>query len=318
MFKGFFKIIILVVSVFMLGMVYYAVTAPEELPVINSSEYEAESFAIYTGDGDIILADKIKEIKKSLFGGSTVKTDTLTIKKPVGIIENPPSASITDIKDIVLELVDKDRKVLLIYIDGMGYGVYEKAANAGRLPYIAALGKGRKAMTVYPSITDVTFASMVTGETPKYTGIHNRDKKPMPVETIFDIVSKKGKSSKVIEGNMKILTDEVETVLNIDENKNGTIDDEIYACALQELQNPPDVLLVHFHSFDDKGHEYGPDSEEAMAQLSALDSFVEKLVADYTGEVIITADHGMHEYEGGGSHGAFLSSDMFIPIIMRK
>lgn len=119
MFKGFFKIIILVVSVFMLGMVYYAVTAPEELPVINSSEYEAESFAIYTGDGDIILADKIKEIKKSLFGGSTVKTDTLTIKKPVGIIENPPSASITDIKDIVLELVDKDRKVLLIYIDGI-------------------------------------------------------------------------------------------------------------------------------------------------------------------------------------------------------
>lgn len=315
--KGFFKLIIIVLSVFILGTVYCALTAAEELPVINSSGNEAESFAIYTGDGDIVFADQIKEIKKSLFGGSIVKTGTLTIKKPVGIMENPPSASITDIKDMVLELVDKDRKVLLIYIDGMGYGIYEKAANAGCLPYIAALGRGMKAMTVYPSITDVTFASMVTGETPKYTGIHNRDKKSMPVETIFDIVSKKGKSSKVIEGDIKILTDEVETVLNIDENKNGTIDDEIYACAMKELQNPPDVLLVHFHSFDDMGHEYGPDSEEAIAQLSVLDSFVENMAAGYTGEVIITADHGMHEYEGGGSHGAFLYSDMFIPIIRK-
>jgi predicted AlkP superfamily pyrophosphatase or phosphodiesterase len=156
---------------------------------------------------------------------------------------------------------------------------------------------------------------MVTGKTPKYTGIHNREKKPLTVPTIFDVAAEKGKTSKLIEGNMRIIIDEVQTVLNIDENKNGTIDDEIYNCAMKEMEKPPHILMIHFHSYDDFGHKYGPSSDEALKQLGVLDSYIENIVEKYSGDVIITSDHGMHSVEEGGEHGTFSPLDMFIPII---
>lgn len=286
-----------------------------DLPVIKAAAGDTGSFAVYTGDGDILYANRIEEIKKTLSSNIVVKTDNFNVNNPIGIIENPPAESIVNIYNKVLESINKGNKVLIIYIDGLGYELYKDALNTGTIPYMASLNVGSKALTVYPPITDVTFASMVTGNTPKYTGIHNREKKPLLVPTIFDIASQKGKSSKVIEGNIKIITDEVQTILNIDENKNGTIDDEIYKCAMTEIQNPPHILLVHFHSYDDFGHKYGPSSQEVLAQLSILDSYIENILKDYAGDVIITSDHGMHNVEDGGEHGDFLSSDMFIPIV---
>ena len=180
---------------------------------------------------------------------------------------------------------------------------------------MASLKTGAKALTVYPPITDVTFASMITGNTPKYTGIHSREKKPLLVPSVFDTASQKGKSSKVIEGNIKIITDEVKTILNIDDNKNGTVDDEIYKSSMNEVQDPPHILLIHFHSYDDFGHKYGPSSPKTIAQLRIIDSYIENIIKSYSGDVIITSDHGMHHAGDKGEHGTFSSSDMFIPII---
>jgi predicted AlkP superfamily pyrophosphatase or phosphodiesterase len=219
---------------------------------------------------------------------------------------------------MVIESLDKSNKVLLVYIDGLSYELYEKAVKTGNIPYMASLNKGIKALTVYPPITDVAFASMVTGKTPKYTGIHNREKKPLSVDTIFDIANQQGKKSKVIEGNIRILTSQVETILNIDLNNNGTIDDEIYDSAMKELQAPPDFLIVHFHSYDDIAHVYGPNSKEAQAQLQLLDSYIEDMLNTFTGDVIITSDHGMHDEGDGGNHGMFISLDMLIPIILQR
>ena len=135
---------------------------------------------------------------------------------------------------------------------------------------------------------------MVTGTTPLHTGIKSREKL-LKVHTIFDKAAEIGKTSKVIEGNMQIIIDEVETILNIDENNNGTIDDEIYKRALEEIQDPPDILLVHFHSYDDFAHKYGPSSGKALSQLNVLDSYVKELVERFDGDVIIASDHGMHD-----------------------
>ncbi|MFA7573688.1 MAG: alkaline phosphatase family protein [Lutispora sp.] len=285
------------------GITFFMQLNTRDLSVIKTAEGEPQSFAVYTKDGDILYTDKI---------------NNFTVNNSVGIIENPPLASITDIYGKALASMGDNKNVLIMYIDGLGYEIYEKALKTGIIPYISSLGTAKKALTVYPPITDVTFASMVTGTTPKYTGIHNRDKKPMPVHTMFDIATQKGKSSKVIEGNIKILTDKVDTILNIDENKNGTIDDEIYEKAMEEIQNPPHILLVHFHSYDDFGHKYGPSSQEALEQLKVLDSYIEDIMKDYQGDVIITSDHGMHDEADGGSHGIFSSSDLFIPMITKN
>ncbi|WP_352419106.1 alkaline phosphatase family protein [Proteiniborus sp.] len=308
-------IIILLVCVVSLTFIYSKDV--REVQIIKGSEDKTNGYAIYTEDGDVLYTENL-EVSNSILNNVIVKCNDFTVKNPIGIVDNPPNKSITDIKDMVLKSLESNDSILIIYIDGLGYELYEESINLGYLPYISTLEKGAKALTVYPSITDVTFTSMVTGETPKYTGIHSRDKKKLEVDTIFDIASQQGKSSKIIEGNMRIVIDEVETVLNIDENKNDTIDDEIYETAMIELENPTDVLLVHFHSYDDFGHKYGPDSTQALKQLKVLDSYVENMVSKFSGKVIITSDHGMHNVGNGGEHGTFLSLDMFIPIIVKE
>ncbi|MDD2480821.1 MAG: alkaline phosphatase family protein [Lutispora sp.] len=303
--KKFFIISLISLLLFLSGALLFIGLDKDGLPMIKDAVGETSGFAVYTKDGDVIPTRTIKNIKK-------------TMPSPIGIIENPPLAIITDIYGKTLESMDNDRLVLIIYVDGLGYEIYKKAMDRGIIPCLKSLGTAKKALTVYPPITDVAFASMVTGRTPKYTTIHSREKKPLPIPTIFDKAAEKGKTSKLIEGDIRILVDEVETILNIDENKNGTIDDEIYERALEELQSPPHLLLVHFHSYDDFGHTYGPGSQEALNQLSVLDSYIENILKNYTGDVIITSDHGMHDEGDGGSHGSFSGTDLFIPIIIKN
>ena len=301
------------------GITFFMQLNTRDLPVIENIGGKNPGFAVYSKDGDILCTNTILKIGKSIGGKVSIKTDTFTVENPIGIIENPPLASITDIYGKVLTSMGDDKNVLIIYIDGLRYDVYKEAlGSSGTIPYMASLGLGVKALTVYPPITDVAFASMVTGRTPKYTTIHSREKKPLPIPTIFDKAAEKGKTSKLIEGDIRILVDEVETILNIDENKNGTIDDEIYERALEELQSSPHLLLVHFHSYDDFGHTYGPGSQEALNQLSVLDSYIENILKNYTGDVIITSDHGMHDEGDGGVHGVFSKEDLFIPIITKN
>lgn len=312
------RIIGMAVPLFLLlvaAVIFYSSGHGNPLPVIKATGPGISHHAVYTEDGDILYLNEIKTIGRTITGKHKIKAGDYTIVNPVGIIENPPAESITDIYGKVLDSLKRGNNVLVIYIDGFGYELYRKASDHGSIPYLSSLGSAIKANTVYPSITDVAFASMVTGRTPKYTGIHNREKKQLPVPTIFDAVAESGKRALLIEGNTRIIIDEVETVLNIDEDKNGTIDDEIYERTLKELEDPPKLLMVHFHSFDDAGHKYGPDSVESMQQLKILDTYVKDILEEYPGDVIITADHGMHGTESDGMHGTFTPEDMFIPII---
>ena len=319
MFKFYRKSIFPLILIFGFAILFYPRAAEiNTIDLANTSETGSRSYAIYTKDGDILYGDTIKSIKKILRNTIILKVNDSMIVNPIGVIKNPPNKSIMSIRDKILLSISEGRKVLLIYIDGLGYSLYEKALDEGIIPFISAFDKGEKAITVYPPITDVTFASMVTGETPKYTGIHNRDKKLLMVESVFGIAKRFGKGSKVIEGDIRILTCDVDTVLNIDENKDGFIDDEIYRSALNELKNPTDIFLVHFHSYDDLAHLYGPASMEALDQLSVLDGYTEDIVMNFDGDIIITADHGMHDDGDGGSHGNFCAEDLFIPIITER
>jgi len=253
---------------------------------------------IYTGDGD------------------AYREKSFNIPRNVqGIVVSPPQHMITDVRKMVEKYLESGQKVLLIYIDGLGYDNYCRFVNDGTFKNIAELGEAKKAITVLPSITDVTFTSMVSGTTPKYHGIRKRGDEGIKAETIFDALNTQGKTYSLVEGNIKILKDNSEPILNIDANNNGTIDDEILASALSEAKKQPDFLLVHFHSFDDFGHSFGPYSPQASAQAKLLDEYTGELLKQWKGAVIVTADHGMHAEGSGGSHGTFTAEDMYIPII---
>ena len=76
---------------------------------------------------------------------------------------------------------------------------------------------------------------------------------------------------------------------------------------------------MHYHGYDDVAHTYGPLSDEAAKKLKEIDGYVKELCSNFTGTVIITADHGQHntgDTEKLGGHGDFIPVDMTVPFIM--
>jgi len=294
------------------GVVYQSRNLVSVLSLLNAP---ARKIAAYSEEGDILYTDADARLQINSAHGLVLYGTACEMKKPIGIVADPPAAMITDVAEAIQQKAGQGRKVMVVYIDGMGYGTYERAQAKDSLPFISSLGKPQKALTVFPPITDVAFSSMVTGETPACTGIKSRGDSGLKCDTVFESLSRSGKKCTVVEGNIKILKDDSNTVLNIDENKDGFIDDEIFASGLKQMEVGPDVLLVHFHSYDDLAHEYGPYSPEAMKQLEKIDGWTQQLVENWDGDIIVAADHGLHEEGNGGNHGSFCPEDLFIPII---
>lgn len=240
-----------------------------------------------------------------------------TVFDIVGIIINPPSISVMDSYYDAKHYLDRDENVLHIFIDGFSAGQYEYAKENGLIPYIASLGHMDTALTVFKPVTNSGYAAMITGQAPAANGILNRNYREVKVDTIFDYVSSLNKESVIIEGNANIITTHGNPILNTDLNKNGFTDDEVFKSAKGNIF-ASNYAFVHFHGVDDSGHDFGDISKETMAKIEEVDGYVKELVKNWHGKVIITADHGMHSTENGGSHGEFRYEDMIIPYIMAE
>ncbi|MFA7215632.1 MAG: alkaline phosphatase family protein, partial [Bacillota bacterium] len=156
----------------------------------------------------------------------------------------------------------------------------------------------------------------LTGGLPSENGVHTRKEMDISTPSIFEYAKKRGKSSVLVEGNIKILNLEIEPILNIDKNSNGSADDEIRDKALEKMNEGQNLMVVHFHGIDDSGHNYGDLSFQTMERIKLTDGYVKELVYRWDGRVIITADHGMHSTSEGGSHGEFRYEDMVVPYII--
>jgi len=53
-----------------------------------------------------------------------------------------------------------------------------------------------------------------------------------------------------------------------------------------------------------------------MERVKTIDSYIEQLVLNWDGKVIITSDHGMHSTGESGSHGELRVEDMVVPYIV--
>jgi predicted AlkP superfamily pyrophosphatase or phosphodiesterase len=80
--------------------------------------------------------------------------------------------------------------------------------------------------------------------------------------------------------------------------------------------NDYEYVMVHYHSVDDFGHDYGAVVDETMAELKVIDGYIEELVAQWDGKVILLADHGMHSTEEAGDHGMFRIEDFVVPYVI--
>lgn len=220
----------------------------------------------------------------------------------------------------VLE-VPRARHVLVVFLDGFGYVRYGEALEAGLIPHLGGLGRPLLGLTVYPPVTVVATASLLTGALPgEHEAVH-RGIRQTEVETIFDVAAAAGLRVVAVEGDsLAFNLRSAETQLSGDRDGNGTSDDNVLANALAVLEEGmPDLLFVHFHGIDDTGHTYGPGAAEEQARIRAVDEAVGQILQELPPDtvVIIFADHGMHavEEEGRlGNHGHLIERDIFIPI----
>jgi hypothetical protein len=279
--------------------------------------YEAESPMAVARDGSqsLIENDGYLELK-----GNRIDYVFPNLKDRIedvaGIITDPPGASNTDAYHDAVHFMDRDEDVLIIVLDGFGYHQYEYALRKGYAPFLESIAPAKKAFSVYTPVTNAGMAAILTGRPPSENGVHTRKEMDVLVPSIFEHANKLGSSSVMVEGNVKILNLEIEPILNIDKNKNGSTDDEIRDKALEMMEQSYNLMVVHFHGIDDSGHSYGDLSAQTMERIRTTDGYVKELVSRWNGRVIITADHGMHSTSGGGSHGEFRYEDMVVPYIV--
>lgn len=232
-----------------------------------------------------------------------------------GIYIDALQTSNMDVYKDTINYIEKGNKVMFVFLDGFSYGQYEYCKDNNLIPYMSQFD-ATMASSVYKPVTNAGFAAMITGVPPMKNGVYCRKQNELKTQSIFGKLKKMGKKSALIEADKKILNTEIQPILNIDKNKDGTIDDEIFECAKTKLKDDFDFLLVHFHAIDDMGHNFGDTGEQTLECIKIHDEYVRKLVESFEGKVIITSDHGMHKTKDGGSHGDFRYEDLIVPYIV--
>lgn len=238
--------------------------------------------------------------------------DKKTIQNVVGIYLSDSFKSITDTYYDTKSCIDKDKKVVVVLLDGFGYNEYKLAKEKGYIPFLSQYYKNT-ALSVYTPVTNAGYAAMITGQTPNINGVHDRSVREMNVNSIFEYALEKDKKAILLEGDIKILNTEIEPQLHIDSNKDSDTDDEMFESCLNTLTGDYDLIFIHFHGIDDRGHTYGTQSEETLRYIKKVDEYIQKISEIWGKSIILTADHGMHDIENGGNHGECRAEDMVVP-----
>ncbi len=275
------------------------------------TENKYENAAVITNEG----ATEIVSTDIYLKGG-TVLTGDKEINDVKGIYLFNNFYSITAAYYDTKKALDNGEKVMVVLLDGFSLKQYEEASEKNCVPFLSKYYK-HEALSVYTPVTNAGYAAIITGKTPDINGVHDRSFRDMNVETIFAYSLKSNKKPLLLEGDVKILNIETEPVLHVDENKDGDTDDEMYENSKIMVSEDYDLIFLHFHGIDDRGHSYGPMADETMEYIKKVDGYIETLSSMWHGTIILTADHGMHEDVEGGNHGLCRMSDMVVPYFLK-
>lgn len=248
--------------------------------------------------------------------GSVCIDGDKTIKDVKGIYLADDLHSITDAYYDAKKYLESNEKVMVVLLDGFSLNQFKAADEKGYVNFLRQYFQ-HEALSVVTPVTNAGYAAIITGKTPDINGVHDRSMREMNVESIFDYTIKNNKKSILLEGDLKILNTEIEPMLHTDEDKDDDTDDEMFESALKAANEDYDFIFIHFHGIDDRGHTYGPKSDETMEYIKLVDNYMEKISDVWKGTIILTPDHGMHETEEGGDHGECRSSDMVVPYFIK-
>lgn len=239
-----------------------------------------------------------------------------TIKKDIaGLMTDAPALCITETQRDALHILERGEPVLIIELDGWGWMMQQQADAGGHTPFLSALDR-QQAIAVYPTISPVGLASILTGATPDAHGIHDRNTREFEGVDLFAQAAERGLKALYVEGETALIATSLQPTLSPDLGGLAGTDDEVFENARAAIQQQPDLLYVHFHGIDDIATDKGPYAAENFEKMAEVDGYVRQLVEAWNGKVIITADHGLHETEAGGTHGSFVAEDLLVPYVI--
>ena len=235
-------------------------------------------------------------------------------------------------KPINIKFPGNASKILILLLDGFGFTQYREFMTNFSFRFSGAVLSELSCVTAYKPITNVGTAMIVTGYYPSQSLVFDRSNHTASseVKTVFEKVAEVGRSSMVVDGEIQFFRMKAtKEYWLVDSNGDGTSDDEIFNTTKQAmLEDTYDMIFSHFHRIDDYGHQYGPKSPETATVTEETMVMVNQLInaAPNNTLIILTADHGMHEYmvkitsesalyERKGTHGVISNHDMIVPLI---
>ncbi|MDP2965961.1 MAG: alkaline phosphatase family protein [Pelolinea sp.] len=261
------------------------------------------------------IASKVLTIKETPFGSDVTRILDIapTVLSALGIKQEDLPG-----KKIVEGSFDH---VVLIFLDGFGYSIYEKALQDNLLENLPKASLTKKALTVFPPRTSIISAAILTGLPPYENGVYETGLRKTEATTIFDLISNAGLKSIAVEGeSLSFNLRNTEVILSGDKDSNGSTDDNVFSNVNAVIKSHMlDLLWIHFHGIDDLGHTFGPGSQRVDDKIVEIDAYVGKIMDSLPENTLIIAfaDHGMHSVteEGRlGNHGNLIYDDMVIPI----
>ena len=213
------------------------------------------------------------------------------------------------------------KRVLILSIDGLRPDAISLAPMPNLLKIMQTSAYSLTAQTVYPSVTLVAHASMLTGLCPSKHGVDWNDYIPengyAKGTDLFDLAHAAGLETWVFVGKTKLkqITEPTSLTGFV---KGSDRDSELTDQLIAEFPENFGVLFVHFATVDGMGHEYGWLSPQQLSVAFRADESLGRILAELDRRnlrnetlVIITADHGGHET----THGSTMPEDMTIPWI---
>lgn len=209
------------------------------------------------------------------------------------------------------------RPVLLISVDGLSPDSLFEADRLGlKIPTLRRLMRegamARRVINVNPTVTNPNHTTMVTGVSPRTHGVFNnrpfvasaklpagyRDYAAIQTPTLWSAAKEAGL------GTASLYWPVTRDAPHIDANiLDGSAydDDKITRDAISIMErDKPELMTVHYVSYDSAQHRHGPNTADAHAVLEHVDANVGRLIDAHAQHyqspiVVLVSDHGFHQ-----------------------
>ena len=229
----------------------------------------------------------------------------------------PQSAAEPPLDEPLADLAPAER-VAVLAPDALGW--YPFGLWRHEMPYLDGLHKSRSMVlrAVMPTITPVNFSTMLTGAEKADHGVGTFNDN-FVCETLFDVLRREGHQSAGVGQKGYTGGELLGRFADLWGKAESNTDAEVEEIALRfATEQRPKFMIVQLGTTDDVFHKYGPTSREVLPVVRETDERLRRMVATLKKlgyAVLITADHGQHDAEGGGgSHGQERDEDALVPL----